>query len=96
MATAVAMLVERGSRCVYHPVTFGHLLGEVVRRVTGDSVGRSVGKGNFGHTGWGGSVGFADPSRRLGFAFVTNRLLAFEDGVDPRRQRLLDVVDAAL
>ncbi len=65
-------------------------------RVDSVGFGRSVGKGNFGHTGWGGSVGFADPSRRLGFAFVTNRLLAFEDGVDPRRQRLLDVVDAAL
>ena len=65
-------------------------------RVDSVGFGRSVGKGNFGHTGWGGSVGFADPSRRLGFAFVTNRLLAFEDGVDPRRQRLLDAVDAAL
>jgi CubicO group peptidase (beta-lactamase class C family) len=62
-------------------------------RVDSVGFGRGVGKGNFGHTGWGGSVGFADPSRRLGFAFVTNRLLAFDDGVDPRRQRVLDAVD---
>ena len=65
-------------------------------RVDAIGFGRSAGAGNFGHTGWGGSVAFADPSRRLGFAFVTNRLLAFDDGVDPRRQRLLDAVYAAL
>ena len=65
-------------------------------RVDSIGFGRSVGAGNFGHTGWGGSVAFADPVRRLGFAFVTNRLLAWDDGVDPRRQRLLDAVYAAL
>ncbi|MEO6626709.1 MAG: serine hydrolase domain-containing protein [Burkholderiaceae bacterium] len=65
-------------------------------RVDSIGFGGSVGAGNFGHTGWGGSVAFADPGRRLGFAFVTNRLLAFDDGVDPRRQRLLDAVYAAL
>lgn len=65
-------------------------------RVDAVGFGPHAGAGNFGHTGWGGSVAFADPSRRLGFAFVTNRLLAFDDGVDPRRQRLLDAVYAAL
>jgi len=54
--------------------------------------GPHVGPGNFGHTGWGGSVAFADPARSLGFAFVTNHLLGFDDGVDPRRQRVLDAV----
>ena len=28
----------------------------------------------FGHPGWGGSVGFALPAARLGFAYVTNRI----------------------
>lgn len=65
-------------------------------RVDSIGFGPQAGAGNFGHTGWGGSVAFADPSRGLGFAFVTNRLLAFDDGVDPRRQRLLDAVYAAL
>jgi len=65
-------------------------------RVDSIGFGPSVGPGNFGHTGWGGSVAFADPSRRLGFAFVTSRMLAFDDGVDPRRQRLLQAVYAAL
>lgn len=65
-------------------------------RVDSTGFGPSVGKGNFGHTGWGGSVAFADPTHRLGLAFVTSRLLAFPDGVDPRRQRLLQAVYAAL
>lgn len=65
-------------------------------RVDAVGFGPSVGAGNFGHTGWGGSVAFADPARRLGFAFVTSRLLAFDNGIDPRRQRLLDAVYAAL
>ena len=30
--------------------------------------------------------------RLLGFAFVTNHLLGFDDGVDPRRQRVLDAL----
>ena len=65
-------------------------------RIDAIGFGPHAGKGNFGHTGWGGSVAFADPSRRLGFAFVTSRLLGFDDGVDPRRARLLDAVYAAL
>jgi len=58
--------------------------------------GPHVSPGNFGHTGWGGSVAFADPARGLGFAFVTNHLLGFDDGVDPRRRRVLDAVYQAL
>ncbi|WP_258589984.1 serine hydrolase [Mesorhizobium sp. AR07] len=45
----------------------------------------------FGHTGWGGSVGFADPSAALGFGYVTNNMLGFDD-IDPRRKALIDVV----
>lgn len=65
-------------------------------RIRAIGFGPHVGPGHFGHTGWGGSVAFADPARRLGFAYVTNRLLGFDDGVDPRRHRLLDAVYAAL
>ncbi len=46
---------------------------------------------SFGHAGWGGSIAFADPDARLGFAFVTNHLLGFPD-VDPRRGALVDAV----
>ena len=65
-------------------------------RIGAVGYGPHVSAGNFGHTGWGGSVAFADPARRLGFAYVTNRLLGFDDGIDPRRRSLLDAVYAAL
>jgi CubicO group peptidase (beta-lactamase class C family) len=51
---------------------------------------------SFGHTGWGGTFAFADPDARTGFAYVTNRMLGFDDGIDPRRQRLVDAFYAAL
>jgi CubicO group peptidase (beta-lactamase class C family) len=53
-------------------------------------------KGAFGHSGWGGSYGFADPNERLGFAYVTNRMLGFDDGIDLRRKALVDAVYACL
>jgi CubicO group peptidase (beta-lactamase class C family) len=49
-----------------------------------------------GHGGWGGAMGFGDPEARLGFAYVTNHMLGFDDGIDPRRQRLIDAVYDAL
>jgi len=48
--------------------------------------------GTFGHSGWGGAIGFADPEASLGFAYVTNYLLGFDDGIDPRRQRMINAV----
>jgi CubicO group peptidase (beta-lactamase class C family) len=58
--------------------------------------GPLTGKGAFGHSGWGGSYGFADPAARLGFAYVTNRMLGFDDGIDVRRKALIDAVYACL
>ena len=55
-----------------------------------------TGKGSFGHSGWGGSYGFADPEAKLGFAYVTNRMLGFDDGIDLRRKSLIDAVYACL
>lgn len=47
------------------------------------------------HGGWGGALGFADPSAGVGFGYVTNRMLGFDD-VDPRRKVLIDAVYDAL
>jgi CubicO group peptidase (beta-lactamase class C family) len=50
----------------------------------------------FGHSGWGGAFAFADPEATLGFGYVTNRMLGFDDGIDPRRRALIEAVYAAL
>ncbi|MBL8336231.1 MAG: beta-lactamase family protein [Rhodoferax sp.] len=88
---ATAVRFDGVDACSLAPTVFaaGYRIGAI-------GYGPHVAPGHFGHTGWGGSVAFADPARRLGFAFVTRRLLGFDDGVDPRRARLLDAVYAAL
>jgi CubicO group peptidase (beta-lactamase class C family) len=49
----------------------------------------------FGHSGWGGSFGFADPVADLAVAYTMNRMSdQFE--LDPRRRGLIDAVYAAL
>lgn len=48
-----------------------------------------------GHSGWGGSCAFADPERRLSFAYTMNRQSPHLIG-DPRPLRLIDAVYASL
>ena len=50
---------------------------------------------SYGHSGAGGSIGFADPDARLGFAYAMNRM---HTGVyrSPRLVRLVDAVFACL
>jgi CubicO group peptidase (beta-lactamase class C family) len=52
--------------------------------------------GAFGHSGWGGAFGFADPAAEFGIGYATNNMLGFADGVDPRRKALVDCVYAVL
>ena len=61
-----------------------------------NAYGPSASLKTIGHGGWGGSVGFGDPQAKLGFAFVTNHMLGFDDGIDPRRRRLEDAVYGCL
>ena len=49
----------------------------------------------FGHPGAGGSTGFADPEREVGFGFVTNSLGPYVL-MDPRSQRLANVLSDCL
>ena len=50
-----------------------------------------AGEGSFGHYGMGGSAGFADPGRRIAFAYVMNQMLP-SGGVDPRTKSLVDAL----
>jgi CubicO group peptidase (beta-lactamase class C family) len=47
----------------------------------------------FGHAGWGGSMAFADPDKKLGIAFVANQMRTGEpNAIDRRLARLLAAV----
>ncbi len=49
----------------------------------------------FGHTGWGGSLAFADPATGLGVAYVVNRMIDLSPAPDPRRLALLEAIYSA-
>ncbi len=50
----------------------------------------------FGHTGTGGSLGFADLDAKVGFAYVMNQMGTFSGLEDPRWPSLIDAVYASL
>ncbi|MEZ4310155.1 MAG: hypothetical protein R3F14_19105 [Polyangiaceae bacterium] len=54
-----------------------------------------LGEQAFGHPGFGGSIGFADPAERLSFGYTMNRM---GPGVllNPRGQSLIDAVYKSL
>jgi CubicO group peptidase (beta-lactamase class C family) len=50
----------------------------------------------FGHSGAGGSLGFADPDAKVGFGYTMNRMLQDDTLTDPRWAPLIDAVYSAL
>lgn len=65
-------------------------------RLKDPSYGAKASARTFGHSGWGGTIAFADPDARIGFAFVTCHMQGFGDMIDPRRQRLVEALYASL
>ena len=53
------------------------------------------GEGSFGHTGAGGSYGFADPESKVAVGYVMNKMSSGVVG-DPRSRRLITAVYAAI
>ena len=51
---------------------------------------------SFGHSGSGGSLGFADPEAKVGFGYVMNRMIQPNTLEDPRWRPLTDAIYAAL
>lgn len=63
--------------------------------VTWERVPPLTGGASFGHAGAGGSLGLADPDRRVGFAYVMNRMSANLSD-DPRTAGLIAALKESL
>ena len=78
------------------------VLGFLVRRSLGFILSTAGGRyewgpnpRTFGHSGAGGSIGFADPDAEIGFGYVMNQMSAGL-GADPRWKPMIDAVYASI
>ena len=89
VAKASELQTSGPDKCLYMETTFG--LGFFVASIFAPYGGRR----SFGHTGAGGSVGFADPEHGIGFGYVMNKMQAGLNG-DPRSGGLIKAVYEAI
>jgi len=82
---ATAVQAEGADRVLILPTRFGR--GFMLQPMLAPDAGPR----SFGHTGAGGSLGFADPEARLGFGYVTTKM-KFDLGGDERTQGLVRAV----
>ena len=88
-----AALVDR---TVLIPTRFGQgFHGSIDNRVLGPGLSVIMGANAFGHAGFGGSVGFADPQAKLSFGYNMNRM-GPGTGLNDRGQSLVDATYRAL
>jgi CubicO group peptidase (beta-lactamase class C family) len=85
---ATTLQIENGDLCLRVPMTWG--VGFALNKAMGVY---GPNPKAFGHHGWGGSFGFADPGKGLGVAYAMNFMR--EDAPDPRWS-LIDAVYASL
>lgn len=77
-------------RTVLLPTRFGQgFHGSIDNRVLGPGLSVVMGANAFGHAGFGGSVGFADPQAKLSFGYTMNRM-GPGTGLNDRGQSLID------
>ena len=69
--------------------------GSLDNRATGPGLSALLGATAFGHAGFGGSIGFADPQANLSFGYTMNRMGA-GTALNDRGQTLIDAVYAVL
>jgi CubicO group peptidase (beta-lactamase class C family) len=86
---ATTVQVDGPDRVLFFPLPFA--LGFMTHSTYSPFVGGS----SFGHYGAGGSVGFADPDRRIAGGYVMNQMQLGIAG-DPRTAGLLEAVDRAV
>ena len=69
--------------------------GSIDNRATGPSLSVLLGATAYGHAGFGGSMGFADPQANLSFGYTMNRMGAGV-AINDRGQSLIDATYTAL
>ena len=89
VAEVTRVQVEGPDAVILMPTRFG--LGFMLP----PTLGLACPPGSFGHPGAGGSLGFADPQRRLGFGYVMNQMQLGLTG-DARATGLVEAVYASL
>ncbi|MEO7427961.1 MAG: serine hydrolase domain-containing protein, partial [Acidimicrobiales bacterium] len=89
VAKASELQTSGPDKCLYMETTFG--LGFFLASVFAPYGGPK----SFGHTGAGGSVGFADPEHGIGFGYVMNKMMQGLNG-DPRSGGLIQAVYDAI
>lgn len=91
LEAATRVQIENEDLVLRFPMTWG----------VGFALNRSMGvygpnPGAFGHHGWGGSFGFADPDKGLGVAYAMNFMREPQGGLDPRFAALVTALYASV
>ena len=88
---ATTVQIENEDLVLRFPITWG--IGFAINRGMGVY---GPNPRTFGHHGWGGSFGFADPDKGLGVAYAMNFMREPQGGLDPRFAGLIEAVYASV
>jgi CubicO group peptidase (beta-lactamase class C family) len=89
IAKATTPQIENVDLVLGYPVRWGCGFALNAARLYGPN------EATFGHSGWGGSLGFADPVAKLGVSYAMNQMSGALQG-DPRPQALIQATYACL